>query len=161
LERGVVRKFEVLKDKKASDQDLFWSSIGFMNGVLSRAASSFASRRLRVVFKKLAEEDDDGFLRLLKVVMLIHSKPEGWGGVASRIINRTDRSSFYILQILDQIMKHLKNDVNTLCDQNELKRLVAAIQAKRALRKNTVGSKALKKVLGRLEEGGFFEEEPS
>jgi SIR2-like domain len=144
------------EDAKSNDKALSDMIIAFLDGILLRAATEFGSRRLGVVFKRISEENSEGFLRVIKLVMLIHSKPDRWAASAAALINAADRNSFYILKMLTAIMRHFMEDVNTAVDRDELKRLIALIQTKHNLKKDTPGSRAVNRVLGRLEERDFF-----
>jgi hypothetical protein len=144
------------EDSKDKDKALSDMVIAFLDGILSRAASEFGSSRLGVVFKRISEENSEGFLRVIKLVMLIHAKPDRWAESAAELINAADRNSFYIFKMLTSIMHHFMEDVNTAVDRDELKRLIALIKTKHHLKKDTPGSKAVTRVLGRLEDRDFF-----
>ena len=52
---------------------------------------------------------------------------------------------------LDDAMDHLKNDLMQHKDREDLKKLVATIQAKRAMNKERPGAKLVNKIRSRIE----------
>lgn len=131
------------EDERAS---LF--SLYMLNAVVSRTSDIIGSRKLGEVFRALELGNDlSGFRRYVNYACIIRAKPRNWGSLAEQVIVNSDRNSYYLSKILDATFKQFKDEVNTVRERDELKRLVAVIQTKRVTRKKEPSSRAVMKML--------------
>lgn len=128
--------------------------------VLNRAVYEIGSRKLGEVYAKIADSGElAGFQKLLNFVLLLRSKPTNWERVADKIICSTDRKALYLRYMLSSSMRQFKEEVNTNHERGLLKRLVATIQAKRQLKRAAPNSTTIARVVEKLDEIDYFEQE--
>ena len=142
----------------APDEDLkraFWIMMGAAHAVAETGANSLGLRKLGEVFKAVAE-GEVGFRAFFNYTCVLRSKSPTWSDTAERIILNADRKSFYLREMLNSTFTQFNAHVNSGQDRDRLKKLVASIRAKRELKKDTPGSKAITRVLDRLEKQQAF-----
>ncbi|MBB3973758.1 SIR2 family protein [Hansschlegelia beijingensis] len=130
------------------------------NTITSKAIDDIGTRKLSEAFKKIVEDGKDvGFSLLLKYALILRSKANDWPRIAESVITDTNRNSFYMRAMLFVTFDQLQTGVNSLRERQDLKRLIALIQAKRELRKDAPGAKAVNGVLRSMEESDYFREQ--
>lgn len=135
--------------------------IAFLNSgvdmIASGAAEHLATVKLGLVFKELSKDTTmTRFDIILNFACLLKSKPIGWEDALTRVIRSTERDSWYLSSMLELLMRDLQEEVNTGANREAAKRLVAHLKAKRGLKKEEPGRKAIRRVLGRLVSQDFF-----
>lgn len=135
-----------------SDEAKMEVVISLSRAVARRAASDLGSRKLSGVFRaEVAVEELTGFSEAMNFSCILAARGTGWIDSATQIIERVGRQSFYLWFMLEDAMDHLQNDIVQHKDREGLKKLVATVQAKRHLKKDKPGAKAVTRVLERLE----------
>lgn len=123
-----------------------------------QGAEELGTAKLSAVFKyRELQEPRISFLELHNFNSILIAKGPGWDKTLSKMIDRTGKNSFYLWGMLSSLMDHYGNEVLHLRDIDSMKRLVAQIEAKRGLNKEVPGSKAVTRVLGRLEAAKHFD----
>ncbi|RYF50356.1 MAG: hypothetical protein EOO38_05845 [Cytophagaceae bacterium] len=123
-----------------------------------RASDEMGSRKLGALISHMAQDVSGGdFASYLTFALVLRSKPEGWDRIARQILDSTDRTSLYLRYMLSFALRQFNQEVNTSAERTALKRIVANIQAKRELLRANPNTKAIDKVLRRLEVQNYFE----
>jgi hypothetical protein len=127
------------------------------HAVTDRAVAEMGSKKLGQVYKHMLRTlEPSGFSEFVLFSLLIRSKPDNWEIDARNVINKIEKRALYLKYMLNEAMNQFRQDVNTNADRSALKRIVAAIQAKRKLNKKNPTSKTIAGVLKKLEEGSYF-----
>jgi hypothetical protein len=132
--------------------------INASSAVTKRTGETIGTRKLGAVFKSLRElQAKGGFFNLLRCELIASSKPDQWEEVLRDAIMTMQKDAFYLRVLLQVLMRHLKEEVNTISDRNRLKQLIALIRTKREIGKERPGAGIVNKMLGKLEELAYFE----
>ncbi len=131
------------------------------HAVASQTAEQMGSHKLAAVFKarEQAEKEID-LLEVMNFGCLLAAKGQGWAEVLSKIIQRTDKNSYYLSSMLRILMNHLSIEIIQSKDREAVKKLVALIQAKRTFKKQLPGAKVVSKMLSHLEKISHFDTDP-
>lgn len=145
----------------SDDADMKTRIIGLFNSgvemIASGAAEQLASVKLGGVFKEMAKDTTMTKLDImLNFACMLKSKPVGWEEALTRVIRATERDSWYLGSMLELLMVDLMEEVNTSASREAAMRLVAHLKAKRGLKKEEPGKKAIGRVLDRLLSHDFF-----
>ena len=123
----------------------------------SKTAQDYGSIKLGPVFRSTSKLDElSGFFEVVNFTCIITARGRGWIEAAVQVIERADKSSYYLSELLHQMMRTLKFEIMPGRDREGLKRLVAQVRAKRDFNKQAPGSKAVSKMLSFLEKDNFF-----
>jgi hypothetical protein len=92
--------------------------INASSAVTKRTGETIGTRKLGAVFKSLRElQAKGGFFNLLRCELIASSKPDQWEEVLRDAIMTMQKDAFYLRVLLQVLMRHLKEEVNTISDR--------------------------------------------
>jgi hypothetical protein len=129
------------------------------SSVSDNVADWFGSRKLGPVFSALVGDEflTSSFKRFLLLCLLARSKPVGWLKVAKTMVAEMDREDLYLRHIINAAVREFREEINTEAERQDLKELVAAVKLRREVKIKNPSPTELKRVIGILDAGGFFE----
>lgn len=129
-----------------------------INSVSGAAAEEIASHKLAPVFRARERAAGEiGSLEFINFECILKAKGPHWAETLIKMIERTDKNSYFLSSMLRSVMANLRNDIVQSKDRDALKRLVALIHAKRSFNKQAPGSKAVTRMLDHLTKNSHFD----
>ncbi|CAH0340011.1 hypothetical protein RHI9324_01667 [Rhizobium sp. CECT 9324] len=125
------------------------------------AADQFGSRKLGQVFLALRDDNaiDTNIKRHLLFCLLIKSKPTGWLLSAKKQVGDTRRDDIYLRHMLYAALMQFNSEINSESERQGLKELLATMRLRRDVNLRSPSPKAIKRAIGQLDAGGFWERE--
>lgn len=161
---GLVSYRDFNQEFEPDDEKQFKQAVHAVLGSLGiavamKAGHEIGTRKLGEVFKSLSADNElVGFMGLVNFNCIVISKPSGWFEVLQTIIQKTDKTSFYLNNMLRVLLANYKEEINLGGEREKLKQLIAAIQVKRANSKKVATAKATERMKAKLEKSNYFED---
>lgn len=128
-----------------------------VDSIATQRAQDFGTAKLSRLFREFSRQSEcSGFLEVLTFTCIATARGGDWFDASKHIIERTDKNAYYLSEMLEKLLYLLEYEVMSGHDRDNMKRLVALIQAKRNLGKQHPGEKAVSKILGKLESSDYF-----
>lgn len=126
---------------------------------VTRTSQDYGSVKLAPVFREVAATGKlDGLLSVLNFSCIAISRGKGWVETLTQIIEQTDKTAYYLSEMLSQLLRIMRYEVMPRRDRESLKRLVALIETKRSFNKQSPGAKAVSKTMKLMEDEDYFPE---
>lgn len=129
--------------------------------VVHQCKDDIGVHKLGPIFHERKNQDSDiNLFRAMNFACILNAKSTRWAEFLEEIIKETDKNSYYLNMFLNILRHHLKEEIIQIKDREILKKLIALIQTKRTLKKQSPGAKAINKMLNHLKKIDAFKESP-